>query len=121
MGSEVTHELYVQDKDGRKVIVMANDDDPFYKQTFSTRAEVAAFIEKLNAAANEAFGRDEWLEYECPVQGMDFDIRPVPVYGSKIQCSACGGEHVANDDICAVFSRDNERLTDVTDEWKRVK
>lgn len=38
---------------------MCNSGDPFYCQYFNSRAEVDNFIEKLKAAANEAWGSNE--------------------------------------------------------------
>ena len=38
------------------VVRIANDDDPFYVQTFATRDELESFISELRKAADEAWG-----------------------------------------------------------------
>jgi hypothetical protein len=38
------------------VVRIANDDDPFYVQTFATRDELEGFISELRKAADEAWG-----------------------------------------------------------------
>jgi len=38
------------------VVRIANDDDPFYVQTFATRDELERFISELRKAADEAWG-----------------------------------------------------------------
>lgn len=61
---------------------------------------------------------DIWFEYDCPAQGIDFDVRPVPPFGSTIECSACGRSHVADDTLGAVWQCDDAGVRDVTVEWK---
>lgn len=57
--------------------------------------------------------------YDCPSQGIDFDISPPPVYGSMIQCSACGGQHRADETLGCVhrYFEDDRMPLDLTDEW----
>jgi hypothetical protein len=66
---------------------------------------------------------DEFFEYECPLQGIDFDIRPIPIYGSKIKCSACDREHVADETLGVPYREDPDGpggfVEIQIDEWKR--
>ena len=39
------------------VVRIANDDDSFYVQTFTTKDELEKFISKLRQAADEAWGK----------------------------------------------------------------
>lgn len=62
---------------------------------------------------------DEFFEYDCPVQGIDFDVEPLPAYGSKIHCSACSQEHVANETLGTAWRRTAGGLVEIgVDEWK---
>jgi hypothetical protein len=61
----------------------------------------------------------EFLEYDCPIQGIDFDVEPLPKYGSKIRCSACGQDHVADESLGTAWRRDAGGLVEITiGEWK---
>lgn len=54
MSSDVKHDFWV---DGDPpVLMMANDDDSYYIQTFVGWSEVDAFIERMRAEAEKAFG-----------------------------------------------------------------
>lgn len=60
------------------------------------------------------------FDYECPLQGIDFDIIPPPLYGSTVECSACGGKHLANEilgNVTRYFENEKEPI-DLTDVWK---
>jgi hypothetical protein len=64
----------------------------------------------------------EFFEYDCPVQGIDFDVEPLPTYGSKIHCSACGGEHVVDETLGTAWRNipSEPHLVEIDiDEWKR--
>jgi hypothetical protein len=50
------HEVNANEFEGRKFVQLYNDDDSHYATQFDTREEVEQFIEKLRAAADEAFG-----------------------------------------------------------------
>lgn len=50
------HEVVVNESEGLKFVQIFNDDDEHYATQFDTREEVEQFINKLRAAADEAFG-----------------------------------------------------------------
>lgn len=45
--------------------------------------------------------RDLWQSYDCPSQGVDFDLdgEGLVFYGQRIECSACGGSHVGGEEV----------------------
>ena len=51
----VNHEFWVE-AGNSPALKMANDDDPYYIQTFSSWEDVERFIEKMRAEAEKAFG-----------------------------------------------------------------
>lgn len=62
---------------------------------------------------------EEWIEYECPVTGLDFDVSPIPAYGSKVWCSDCQRYHVMATDIAQAYRKDDGGLIAVIDdEWR---
>ena len=44
--------------------------------------------------------REVWQDYDCP-EGIDFDLydETLVYRGAKIQCSGCGGVHIAGEDV----------------------
>lgn len=70
-------------------------------------------------AGRYLMGSDEWYEYECPISGIDFDVRPVPPFGSTIECSGCGEVHQANSVIGSAWAIRGGRLVETTPEWER--
>ena len=55
-GGGAGHDVWVErDTPIGPVVLMANDDDAYYQQTFRNRAELEAFITSLRAAADEAW------------------------------------------------------------------
>jgi hypothetical protein len=57
MSAYVTHSAYVERKNGRKVVMLSNDDDDSYQQIFRDRNELEMFIADLRAVADEAWGQ----------------------------------------------------------------
>jgi hypothetical protein len=48
---------------------------------------------------------------------MDFDVRPVPKYGDQIECSACGGHHIADEHLGNVWAMVDGEIREITCEW----
>lgn len=62
---------------------------------------------------------DEYFEYDCPVQGIDFDVLPLPAYGSRIHCSACGQDHVVDENLGTAWRGAGDHYEEIlVDEWK---
>ena len=60
---------------------------------------------------------DTWFEYDCPDGGIDFDVEPVPTYGTPIECSCCGQTHAADEKIGRAFRLTESGTEDFTAEW----
>lgn len=40
---------------------------------------------------------ERWIDCECPVTGVDFDVFEIVGPDATVRCSECGGEHRAAD------------------------
>jgi hypothetical protein len=47
-----------------------------------------------------------WLEFECPVCGMDQDIEPPPAIGATWRASCCGRTFVISAENAQLYERD---------------
>ena len=67
---------------------------------------------------------DTWFEYDCPGDGIDYDVEPLPAYGSPIPFCWCGVKHIADEKIGRAFrlvadatSANGHGVEDITHEW----
>lgn len=63
---------------------------------------------------------DEWIEYDCPLTGVDADISPIPPYGEAVYCTHCGRDHAMTLDIADAYRMVDGQLACINDEWAAV-
>lgn len=52
----VKHDAEISSSEGRPVVILCNDDDPHYTQTFESPDEVGELIAEIIEACQESFG-----------------------------------------------------------------
>ena len=67
-----------------------------------------------------------WMEYDCPTDGIDYDIEPCPPYKSLIATCWCGVHHIADETIANAHSlvrneNGTEQVLTLNDDWKAGK
>jgi hypothetical protein len=63
---------------------------------------------------------ETFASYDCPQSGIDFDLEPLPPFGTSVHCPGCGQSHRIGSEIPANAWREIDgRLECINRQWER--